>query len=185
MRALLGQLRARDASRGYRWHFRLARVFIAVAATGLVAGFTLLPSSPETKPKPSRAAAVSPAEVREAALVVLHFVRTAVVRQRVAYSYDLVTPELRQGLSRAEWATGNIPVAPYLSKDWRTVRFWLRPESVRRSEIRFTVLLVSADGDRQFYAVALRPYPDRWRVSYWAPIREPALFARPVTRDRS
>ena len=38
------------------------------------------------------------------------FVATAVVRERLAASYDLVTDAYRQGLSRADWARGDIPV---------------------------------------------------------------------------
>jgi hypothetical protein len=41
------------------------------------------------------------------------FVSTAVVRKRLARSYDLVTPALREGMSRAEWAAGDIPVYPF------------------------------------------------------------------------
>ena len=41
------------------------------------------------------------------------FVQTAVRRERLGESYDLVAPTLRAGISRKEWLTGNIPVQYY------------------------------------------------------------------------
>ena len=41
------------------------------------------------------------------------FLLTAVRRERVADSYELVAPQLRQGFTRKEWARGDIPVVPY------------------------------------------------------------------------
>ena len=41
------------------------------------------------------------------------FVNHAVKRQDIAQSYDVVTPELRGGMTRAQWAKGSIPVYPY------------------------------------------------------------------------
>lgn len=41
------------------------------------------------------------------------FVATAVRRHDVAESYGLVTPQERGGMTRAQWAKGDIPVYPY------------------------------------------------------------------------
>ena len=41
------------------------------------------------------------------------FVNSAVKRNDIAQSYDVVTPELRGGMTRAQWAKGSIPVYPY------------------------------------------------------------------------
>ena len=41
------------------------------------------------------------------------FVNHAVKRQDVAKSYDTVTPAFRGGMTRKEWAKGQIPVFPY------------------------------------------------------------------------
>jgi hypothetical protein len=41
------------------------------------------------------------------------FLSTAVRRERLAESWELVAPSLRQGMSRREWAKGDIPVVPY------------------------------------------------------------------------
>ena len=41
------------------------------------------------------------------------FLRTAVVRENVAASWDLTAPTLKQGYTRKTWATQDIPVQPY------------------------------------------------------------------------
>ena len=41
------------------------------------------------------------------------FLRTAVVRENVGDSWELVHPSLRAGYTRRTWATQDIPVAPY------------------------------------------------------------------------
>jgi hypothetical protein len=41
------------------------------------------------------------------------FVRTAVVHRHLREAYDLVGPDLRGGMTRAEWAKGDNPVVPF------------------------------------------------------------------------
>jgi hypothetical protein len=45
--------------------------------------------------------------------VARRFLLTAVARRHLAESYDLVGAALRQGMTRTQWATGNIPIIPY------------------------------------------------------------------------
>ena len=45
--------------------------------------------------------------------VLSKFVISAVYREHVERSYDLVTPLVRGGLTRKEWRTGDIPVPPF------------------------------------------------------------------------
>ena len=49
----------------------------------------------------------------EARQVAARFVQTAVARENLAEAWTLVGPNLRGGLSREEWLTGNNPVVPY------------------------------------------------------------------------
>ena len=44
------------------------------------------------------------------------FVRTAVRRDDLAASWPLIHPNLKQGLSKKEWLTGDIPVVPFPAK---------------------------------------------------------------------
>lgn len=55
----------------------------------------------------------SPSDRRAVSKLLDLFVVEAIARRNPGAAYDLVGPELREGLTRKEWATGNIPVYPY------------------------------------------------------------------------
>ena len=58
-------------------------------------------------------------------VVVGSFIESAVLRDHVERSYDLADLQLRQGISRAEWRTGNIPVVPFPRRELQLVRWRL------------------------------------------------------------
>jgi hypothetical protein len=62
------------------------------------------------EPKTVRATAAEKASAYE---VAVQFLNTAVRREHVERSYDLVTPNLRSGMTRKAWTTGAIPVMPF------------------------------------------------------------------------
>jgi hypothetical protein len=89
------------------------------------------------------------------------FIKTAVLRQRVASSWELTTPTLRQGMSRREWNTGNIPVPQFPASalaeaKWRVVHSY-------RNDLELDVLLLPKQGKAGqglgsiSYAIALKP----------------------------
>jgi hypothetical protein len=101
--------------------FRLALVCFVIGAIALVA--IAFPSTgriketfsdepavviedPDPVPLSKETKAATLATARE-------FMITAVRRERVADSWELAAPSLRQGMSREEWARGEIPVVPY------------------------------------------------------------------------
>ena len=97
------------------------------------------------------------------------FVATAVERRNVAASYDLVTPELRNGMTRAEWAKGDIPVYPYdaraaKSRDW-TVSY------VYGNEVGLTLMLRPRDLSQDTFAfdVTMKKIHGRWLVDLILP----------------
>src|SRR5258708_40286415 len=53
------------------------------------------------------------------------FVRSAVIRRDLASSWSLATAHMREGTSRADWLSGNLPVVPYPADGFRTVGFTL------------------------------------------------------------
>jgi hypothetical protein len=55
----------------------------------------------------------SAAQLEEPLAVAARFLSTAVARKNVGSSWELVTPELRQGYTRARWSKGDIPVVPF------------------------------------------------------------------------
>jgi hypothetical protein len=64
---------------------------------------------PATLP-PTKVAAPITAEAKQ---VAIHFIRTAVARKNLDVAWTLVGPNLRGGLTKAQWTTGNNPVIPY------------------------------------------------------------------------
>ena len=107
--------------------------------------------------------------------VAVQFINTAVRRDHVELAYDIVTPNLRAGMTRAAWKSGEIPVMPFpaaaprLSR-WRIdfqhrdalgLIFLLMPEQKRRDyqpTSFFLDLKASGHGKNR-----------RWRVDYFAP----------------
>lgn len=110
----------------HRWRRRLA--WIGAAATvvvGIVAVIVLVPESSapsssdlggvtqiEAEPEPIEVAVT--ASERRAVNATLHaFIATAVTRADPAAAWTLVTPRMREGITREEWNSGDLPVVPY------------------------------------------------------------------------
>lgn len=109
------------------------------------------------------------------------FILTAVARDDLAESYELTHPELRQGLSRREWLTGDIPVVYYPAKAIETATFKV-DESYPDEAILEVALLPkeSAKVKPQIFFIGLKKAGRRWQVSYWVPRSAPAV---PTARD--
>jgi hypothetical protein len=95
------------------------------------------------------------------------FVATAVLRVDTVCSYDLVTREFRQGLTREAWAGGTIPVIPFHTKLPGQVRVETLPRDADAGQAASLVLMSSPDiGDYTFEVVLVRR-AGRWLVDYW------------------
>jgi hypothetical protein len=103
--------------------------------------------------------------------VAQRFVTSAVVRSRVAESWELAHPDLRQGLTRREWTTGDIPVVPYPvdSARWRLGYSYA-------DRVGLEVYVLPRPGARvraMVFDMELKPAGSgegrRWRVSSWVP----------------
>jgi hypothetical protein len=106
--------------------------------------------------------------------VVRGFVQTAVLRQHVERSWPLVAPELRDGITLAQWRTGAIPVVPYDAASLADVREHLDysyPDEV--SLDLFFVPKPNASSDAAVFTIRLRAVGPaahrRWLVASWAP----------------
>lgn len=114
----------------------------------------------------------------EARQVAGRFILTAVARQDLATSYDLTHPELRNGFTRAQWRTGNIPVIPFPSSDLDFASF--KVEHSFPNEVVLKVLLVPAGSEVKpaSFFIGLKRVGGKdgpWRVYYWAPNAKPAV----------
>ena len=79
------------------------------------------------------------------------FVATAVARHDVASSWEITAPSLRQGMTRSQWASGDIPVVPFpvaAAKWWldysypREVGFKVGLFPKKGSDVRATIFFI-------------------------------------------
>jgi hypothetical protein len=100
-----------------------------------------------------------------------NFVTHAVARRKVELAYDLAAPELKAGISRAEWSTQDIPVVPFPVEEAR----W-KVEYSYSDALGLQVLLFPTAKSKlrpSVFAMELTPTGhgrNRWLVSSWAPV---------------
>ena len=102
---------------------------------------------------------IAPADRAAISTLLDRFVVNGIARRAPAAAYDLSTAALREGMTRKEWATGNIPVYPYSPRGthfpWtvsgivgKTVRIslLLQPSSRKNGALAFNVDVVERGG---------------------------------------
>ena len=97
------------------------------------------------------------------------FVNHAVKRQDVAASYDVVAPELKEGITRKEWATGDIPAYPYPARG--TTHGWTILY-VTRDEVAVNLILRPKPGVKMrgiLFNLYLRPAHGKWLIDSFMP----------------
>ena len=111
---------------------------------------------------------------RDVMVVAAQFVATAVLRKNTVRSYDLSDRAFHQGLTRTQWATGDIPVAPYRPEDLAVVKWKL--DYSYRDRVGLVVYLqpkpTSKVGGLAINAELHRVGPPQhrhWLVDYWTP----------------
>ena len=102
----------------------LAAVALAFWNTGETLDSPLEADTAPVETTPVAALRVTPAVRTDVSETVQEFARTAVLRRDLADAWRLASPRMREGLTLAEWQTGDIPVQPYPAKafqsaDWR------------------------------------------------------------------
>jgi hypothetical protein len=126
---------------------------------------------------------------RDVMVVAAEFVGTAVLRSHTERSYDLSDRAFHQGLTRAQWKTGNIPVPPYRREDLDVVRWKLDYSYKDRVglEIYLQPKPTSKVGGLAFNVELHRVGPPQhrhWLVDYWTPAGQqgpaPSSAARPL-----
>lgn len=122
---------------------------------------------------------------REARLVAGRFILTAVARRNLAESYDLVGPQLKQGMTRAEWETGSIPVVPYPVNLVEVAP--MKVDYSYRDHALVEVALLPKDGAKengvavkpQLFYLELQAYGNgkarHWLVTGWVPRASPRI----------
>src|SRR6266540_880632 len=165
----------------YRWRRRL--MWLAVTAAAVAGAVTVALAWPNTAPKPPGPSNVRvhvdntpPKPVRlnlhnkAASLAVAsRFIDTAVARKDIDRSWELASSELRSGLTRKKWDTGDMPVAPYPVGQAK-----LRLDYADSDGVGFSVVLLPAKGSREpprDFLMGLHPLGSgknrHWVVDYW------------------
>ena len=123
--------------------------------------------------KPEKTVTVDPAARRVAGM----FIKTAVARKSLAASYDLVHPDLRQGMTRKQWATGNIPIVYYPTGDLQIASF--KVETSVKDNVVLQVFMVPKVGSKAepviFFIGLKRTAGQPWQVYMWEPRYTPAI----------
>jgi hypothetical protein len=112
----------------------------------------------------------------EARRVAGRFILTAVAREDLAESYALAHPELRQGMTREEWVSGDIPVVYYPAAQIDAATF--KVDESYADEVILQVALLpkeSSDLKPQIFYIGLKKTGKRWQVHYWVPRGAPAI----------
>ena len=96
------------------------------------------------------------------------FIRAGAVSVQPGCAYDLVTPSVRKGHSRASFAAGTAPIARYKTRHPGKVRAELYPRVRLADQVGSWVTLDGPDGPPHTYEIVLRKRQGRWLVDYWA-----------------
>jgi hypothetical protein len=178
-------VRGRELS--YRRRRRLvALIVVAVVAGGVSAAIVLLPrgEKPDRGPtslppradqsvshRISRRTHLSVADQEELRSTIALFVSASVARHHPERSWSIVHPILREGLTKRQWRTGEIPVVPYPAVGVDLLRL----QSVVDETALAEVVLEPARNShlvRKTFQIELRRLPrppHQWLVSSWVP----------------
>jgi hypothetical protein len=90
------------------------------------------------------------------------FVNSAVKRQNVDSAWNLVTPELRAGISRSSWDKGNLPVYPYPARG-TTFHGWT-VDFASPNEVDFQLMIGKSKTDSIQFTGTVKKLQGRWLV---------------------
>jgi hypothetical protein len=177
-RRLSGILSSPHAQRRFVWFS--ASVFVAGLAVFLALVVFRGQSgtvAPLVSTAPTRAAQKPKTVPPSAAAIAIgrKFIETAVARKNLAEAYAFVIGDVKGGLTKKQWESGNIPVTPYPAGNASTTSFQVvyshptnalfeltlvaRHGTSVRPDLRFRLGLERAGGKPN----------GRWLVNYWAP----------------
>lgn len=177
--------------RARRRAFRLS--LVAVGLVGVLFGLKALPSSPERAPEhfsnqpaqlleKTKPVHLTRADRRQIDSTLERFVQDAMGRADLTASYWLATPNLRSGMTLAQWQRGNIPVYPYTARPGSTEGWNL--QYLEPGHAALEVFLQPGRTEKLgpvTVAVDLRRQAGRWRVDALAPT---AIFSKAGEKPR-
>ena len=149
-------------------------LLLGVALTaGAAAGLT---GAARAEDPPARIT-LRPADRKAIVELTKQFLMTAVVRRNLDVSYDLVTTKMKDGMSRAEWRKGNLPVIPVPARG-SLAATWIYRQVGDRT-IYLVYILTPPSGVPGLYLpfdLEAKKVGQRWLVNYatlhmgWPPV---------------
>jgi hypothetical protein len=111
---------------------------------------------------------------QEARNVAMRFIQTAVARKNLDEAWHLVGPNLRGGLSKEEWLTGNNPVVPFPIEQLEVAPYKIDESFEESALIEVALLPKKGSGVRaQVFFLGLKKvgsgHRARWVVDNWVP----------------
>ena len=133
------------------------------------------------KPADDRSAVPATVKLTPGATVVARrFIQTAVARQNLPAAYKLVTDEIRQGQTLAEWKTGNIAVVPYPVDDVKYAP--MKIDFSYPKEVQLEIALLPTDKAQKqgvtsqlFILDMIKDKRGKWLVNAWVPRSSPPV----------
>jgi hypothetical protein len=116
---------------------------------------------------PASAARIPQAERDAINRTLDRFVNSAVKRHDVAASWNLVTPEMRAGVSRSAWDRGNLPVIPYPARG-TTFHDWTI-DLASATEVDFELMISRSKTDAIQFIGTMKKLHGRWLVDSFNP----------------
>ncbi len=102
--------------------------------------------------------------------VAAEFLQTAVPRQNLRRSWEIVHPELKQGYTLKDWLTGTIPVQFYPTEALDLATFKIDESYANEAVIEVALLpKKGAEVKPQIFFVGLKKHNGKWLVNYFAP----------------
>jgi hypothetical protein len=136
---------------------------------------------------PPKAARLSGADNESVRDVAALFIDTAVLRRRIDDSWEITTQKLRQGLTRKEWDSGNIPVMPFKADAVSEIKYTLDWSGANLVYLKIAIVpKPTSNVDGQAFDIGLQrqgqPAEHKWLVDYWVPSGTAVPVAGPRAR---
>jgi hypothetical protein len=145
---------------------------LGTAAAALVAA---APASATSTP------AIPKGELRDIRVLLKTFIPEAIGRVHPGRAWDLATPSMRVGSTRAQWRSGSLPVFPY---PVAANSFGVRPITVAPGDVTFDLMVHPKPGSNagvEVYTTHVQRVGGRWLVASMAASAQFAGSGGPAT----
>jgi hypothetical protein len=143
-------------------------VFVGNTASNPEETFSNEPAVDVTKPEKS---ITVPPEVKT---IAQKFIKTAVARKNLESAYAIVGPSIKQGMTLAEWKTGDIAVIPFPVDELDYAPF--KVDYAHPNDVLMEVALLTNEGSKikgQTFFIGIKKFGKgdkaRWLVDNWVP----------------